>query len=140
MKVGAGFSIGLAAVLAALGLHAQDASSQPDAGLRIAGEVLIPPGTSFPEVAPSRFGAISGLATLPGGCELLAISDDDKDPRIYRLALSGAGASMRIRPVQYIPLQPAAGAPSTLDPEGIAITKAGTITSTRDLPSDMAAC
>ncbi len=120
-------SAAAAALLAVSALPPQEAQSA-EAGLRLTGEFLIPPGTSFPDVAPSRFGAISGLATLPGGCELLAISDDDKDPRLYRLALNGAGGSMRIRPVQYIPLQAAAGAPATLDPEGIALTKAGTVT------------
>ena len=116
----------LAALLAVPALLAQ-APAGADVGLTLAGEFLIPPGTAFPDVAPSRFGAISGLATLPGGCELLAISDDDKDPRFYRLALNDAGGSTRVRPVQYIPLQAAAGAPGTLDPEGIALTKAGTV-------------
>lgn len=111
-------------VLAALSPHQP---SSIEGGLELAGEFLIPPGTSFPEVAPSRFGAISGLATLPGGCELMAISDDDKDPRVYRLGLSGAGAKMRIRPLEYISLRAATGAPPILDPEGIALTKTGTL-------------
>lgn len=95
-------------------------------GLRLAAEFLIPAGTRFP-VAPSRFGAISGLATLPGGCELLAISDDDVDSRLYRLRVSQTAEGVRVDPLKHILLQRAAGAPSALDPEGIALTASGTV-------------
>jgi hypothetical protein len=117
------------AVLALLGLVASPETSPrgQETGLRLAGEFLIPPKTPFRGIGPSSFGAISGLTTLPGGCELLAISDDHQDPRMYRLALSGSGASTRVRPVRHIPLGTAAGAPATLDPEGIALTKGGTV-------------
>ncbi|HVH55843.1 MAG TPA: esterase-like activity of phytase family protein [Vicinamibacterales bacterium] len=96
-------------------------------GLTLSGEFLIAPGARFAAIAPSRFGAISGLATLPGGCELLAISDDDVDSRFYRLRVSRTAQRLQVTPVQYIPLQRASGAPASLDPEGIALTRTGTV-------------
>jgi hypothetical protein len=98
---------------------------EPD--LRLAGQFLIPARTSFPTISPSRFGAISGLATLPGGCELLAVSDDDEDSRLFRLRLSGTGPAMQVRPLQRVALERAPVAPATVDPEGIALTKTGTV-------------
>lgn len=102
------------------------AQSKEPSGLTLTGEFIIPPGTTFAAVAPSRFGAISGLATLPGGCDLLAISDDDVDSRLYRLRVSTT-AQLRVAPVQYIPLERASGAPTSLDPEAIALTRTGTV-------------
>lgn len=95
-------------------------------GFRLAGEFLIPPATSFTSITPPRFGAISGLATLPGGCEVLAISDDDEESRFYRLRVSTT-EGLRVTPVARTPLRGAAGAPAKLDPEGIALTKRGTV-------------
>jgi 3-phytase len=95
-------------------------------GPRLVGEFLIPPGSRFPATGTSRFGAISGLATLPGGCELLGISDDDPDNRFYRLRVSTTSRRLRVTPTKYVPLARAAGAPS-LDPEGIALTQTGTV-------------
>ena len=110
------------------GAAAQHAAQQPaDTGLRLAGEFLIPSGTRFDTFGPSRFGALSGIATLPGGCELLAISDDDEDPRMYRLRVSQGAKGLRVDPVRRIPLQRAEGAPPRLDPEGIALTRSGTV-------------
>ena len=91
-------AIPLFAVLAALASHTREAPPSQDLGLKLTGEFLIPPKTPFPDIGASSFGAISGLTTLPGGCELLAISDDDRDPRMYRLGLTGAGTSMRVQP------------------------------------------
>ena len=98
-----------------------------EAGLRLAGEFLIAPGTRFPEVGTSRFGAISALAALPGGCEFLGLTDDHDPSRVYRLRLRGAGATMQVVPLSQILLQRAPDAPSALDPEGIALTKSGTV-------------
>jgi 3-phytase/alkaline phosphatase D len=110
----------LAALLDASG--AQDATR-----FTLAGEFLIPAGTQFEKVGPSRFGAISGIATLPGGCELLGISDDDVDGRFYRFRVTDAKDGVRVTPLQRILLQPSADAPATLDPEGIALTRSGTV-------------
>ncbi|HEY0872427.1 MAG TPA: esterase-like activity of phytase family protein [Vicinamibacterales bacterium] len=96
-------------------------------GVRLLGEFLIPPATSFPSITPPRFGGISGLATLPGGCELLAISDDDRESRFYRLRVSTAEEGLRVTPVERTFLGRASGAPARLDPEGIALTKRGTV-------------
>jgi hypothetical protein len=64
---------------------------------------------------------------LPGGCELLAISDDDNDSRFYRLRVSTTAEGMRVMPAARTPLERASGAPARLDPEGIAPTKRGTV-------------
>jgi hypothetical protein len=127
MKACCGFAILLAMALGVLASHAQEAAPGQEPGLRLAGEFLIPPKTTFPGIGASRFGAISGIATLPGGCELLALSDDHQDSRIYRLRVSGAGASLQVRPFEVISLERAPNAPPSLDPEGIALTRAGTI-------------
>jgi hypothetical protein len=127
MKVRCGFVMLPALLLGAWVSHAQNAAPPLEAELRLAGEFLIPPKTTFPELGASRFGAISGIATLPGGCELLAISDDDQDSRVYRMQVSGTGSTLQVRPIREIRLEGSASAPSTLDPEGIALTTAGTI-------------
>ena len=95
-------------------------------GLRLAGEFLIPAGTRIEALGPERFGGISGLAPLPGGRELLGISDDDH-ARIYRLEVSETSEGLRVTPVEAVPLQRGAGAPPRLDPEGIALTHTGTV-------------
>jgi 3-phytase len=111
-----------------VGMPAKQSAQQADAsGLRLTGEFLIPPGTRFDGLGPSRFGAISGIATLPGGCELLAISDDEDDSRMYRLRVSDTAKGLRVTPVRRIPLERAKGAPTRLDPEGIALTRTGTV-------------
>jgi hypothetical protein len=103
------------------------AESTQTSGLTLAGEFLIPPRTRFPALGSSRFGALSGLAALPGGCEVLAISDDDRDSRFYRLRVSETAHGLRVTPEQTIPLQHGSGVPAALDPEGIALTRGGTV-------------
>jgi hypothetical protein len=104
-----------------------DVQASDASGLTLRGEFLIPPGARFAAIAPSRFGAISGLATLPGGCELLAISDDDVDSRFYRLRVSGTAQRLRVAPDRYVRLERTIEAPPSLDPEGIALTRRGTV-------------
>lgn len=113
--------------LLSLLLLASGPQQGPQPGFRLAGEFLIPPATSFASITPPRFGAISGLATLPGGCEVLAISDDDQESRFYRLRVSTTAAGLRVTPVARTLLGRASGAPARLDPEGIALTKRGTV-------------
>jgi 3-phytase len=103
------------------------AQSEETSKLHLSGEFLIPPGSRFPAAGPSTFGAISGLATLPGGCELLALSDDDVDRRFYRLRVSREGQRLRVTPTQRILLQQASDVPLAVDPEGIALTRTGTV-------------
>lgn len=127
MKFRVALPVVAAILLAGSSLPRLAAQSAEESALRLAGEFLIPAGTRFDAVGPSRFGAISGLATLPGGCELLAISDDDDNSRLYRLRVSETAKGLQVIPVQQIPLEPAAGAPAALDPEGIALTRTGTV-------------
>jgi hypothetical protein len=125
------FRVGLpvvaAILLAGFSWPRLTAQSAEGSALRLAGEFLIPAGTRFDAAGPSRFGGISGLATLPGGCDLLGISDDDDNSRLYRLRVRETAKGLQVVPVQHIPLEPAAGAPATLDAEGIALTRTGTV-------------
>lgn len=116
-----------AASLFAVWMEPRATAQSAASSFSLAGEFLIPAGTPFAAVAPSTFGGISGLATLPGGCELLAISDDGDESRMYRMRLTHTDGKLQVRPMRYIPLERANGAPARLDPEGIALTRRGTV-------------
>jgi hypothetical protein len=92
----------------------------------LAAEFLIPTGTGFPAAGPLRFGGISGFAIVPGTEELLAISDDHNNSRVYRLRMT-ASPSFAVTPIATIMLQPAPGGAAQIDPEGIALTERGTM-------------
>ena len=96
----------------------------PSAPLRFAGEYIVP-AAAVPPVP--RFGGISGLAPLDGGRELLGIADDRENSRFYRFRVDGTPPRLTVATTATIQLQPAAGAPSKLDAEGIAITPDGRI-------------
>lgn len=93
----------------------------------LAGEHVIPTDTAFPAAGRYQFGGISGLALVRGKQELLAISDDQDDSRIFRLRWSGEPGSFSITPTGTLLLQSAPGTSTRIDPEGIAISDRGTI-------------
>lgn len=97
----------------------------PEAPLALRGEFLIPAGSTFAEFPNVRFGGISGVVALPGSSELLAVSDDRDNSRIFRVRLERE--PFRVVPVGTIMLQRGNGAPRTMDPEGIALTREGNI-------------
>jgi len=94
------------------------------APLRFAGEYIMAPAALAPV---PRFGGISGLASREGGRELLAIADDRDNSRMYRFRVEGTPPNLTIELTATILLQPAAGAPAKLDPEGIAVGRNGHI-------------
>ena len=73
-----------------------------------------------------RFGGLSGLAAV-NDTELLAISDDRENSRVYRLRVNWNADRFSISTAGVIPLGGGAGAPTALDPEGIAVTRDGRI-------------
>ena len=122
-----------AAALAALLMGAACATGPapdlpaPAESLSLVAEYVIPTSTTFPAASPHRFGGISGLAAVRGKPELLAISDDHDNSRIFRLQWSGQPPTLSVTPTGSIPLQPAPGSSVRIDPEGIALTGDGTI-------------
>lgn len=92
--------------------------------LELAGEFNIPPLTTFDALESARFGGVSGLATDPLTGDLLGISDDRSESRVFvfRLPAIAAGAPFRVALHAYFPLPVAADAPAGLDPEGIAMS------------------
>lgn len=116
--------------------HAGRHASPAPAALGFDGEFSIAPLTRFDALHSARFGGVSGLAFDPSTGDLLGVSDDEDNPRVFVFAVSGEGASFRVDVRAYFPLpvgSAAGGAhdngrgipPAALDPEGVAITKTG---------------
>ena len=76
------------------------------------------------DAAGLRFGGLSGIVSIRDGRELLAISDDSENPRVIRFRVSRA-AEWHVEPLESIRLEAAQGAPTRLDPEGLALTSEG---------------
>lgn len=93
----------------------------------LAGEYIVPNDAAFPGLGPHRFGGISGLAPVRGKRELLAISDDHDNSRVLRLEWRRDGPQFTVTATGSIPLQPAPGSTTRIDPEGIAIGELGSI-------------
>jgi hypothetical protein len=80
----------------------------------------VPPGTVFQAIDAARFGGLSSLAFDVGSGNLLALSDDRENSRIFRLQVREDPFS--IVPIAVIPLL---GTPVALDPEGLVILPNG---------------
>ena len=96
----------------------------PDAVLELAGHFSIAPQTLFPADTGPPFGGISGLAPTGQPGEYYAVSDDRVGHRLYRVRVTGEGATFRVEPLEMIPLDPAEHGPR-LDPEAIVVTGDG---------------
>ena len=118
----------LAAALLTAACAAGPAPELPAATERytLAAEFLIPTGTAFSAAGALPFGGISGLAVIPDTQELLAISDDRDNSRVYRLKWT-TSPSFSITPTGSIPLQRVPGGAERIDPEGIALSGSGTM-------------
>lgn len=75
------------------------------------------PHTPFPALDGARFGGVSGLTVDPDRGELIGVSDDREDTRVFRLRVTERPFS--VRPVGVIRLEHAAGEPADVDAEGI---------------------
>src|SRR5262245_25820923 len=82
--------------------------------------IEIEPGTGFAALAGARFGGVSGLAFDAAAGELLGVSDDRDDSRIFRFRLHDH--PLTIEPTGVIPLR---GSPMKLDPEGMVLLPSG---------------
>src|SRR5262245_33388935 len=80
----------------------------------------VQPGETFETIDPARFGGLSSLAFDVASGNLLALSDDRENTRIFRLQVREDPFS--IQPIGVIPLQ---GTPVALDPEGLVILPNG---------------
>jgi hypothetical protein len=76
------------------------------------------PHTTFPALGGARFGGVSGLTLDPDRGELIGVSDDREDTRVFRLRVTER--PFRVQPVGVIRLAPAGGPPGDIDAEGIA--------------------
>lgn len=82
--------------------------------------VEIDPGTSFAALGGAKFGGVSGLALDPASGEMLGISDDRDNLRVFRLRLHDH--PWGVEPIGVIPLT---GSPAKLDAEGIVLLPNG---------------
>jgi 3-phytase len=117
----------LVAMTAGCARHAPvtTAPARPRAALEFLAADIVPrPGRADP-LYSARFGGISGIAFDPATGELLGISDDDADSRVFIFTVSGPGQPFHVSLKAYFPLPPGPGAAARLDPEAIAITSTG---------------
>ena len=91
----------------------------------LAGSYIFP--TASTDAKGLHFGGLSGLAPLGDGAEMLAVSDEREDSRVYKVAIEWTPSGARVVQTGSIALQIGKGAPDVLDPEGIAITRNGHI-------------
>lgn len=101
---------------------AGDAGAKDPAYVLAATHILTPPP---PGAMGPQFTGISGLAALREGAEMLAVSDDREDSRVFRIGIEWTTAGVQVKPLGTILLQRGGAAPAVLDPEGIAITRDG---------------
>ena len=80
----------------------------------------IAPGSVFATVGGAKFGGLSGAVFDAASGELLAVSDDRTDSRVFRLRL--LENPLRVEPVGVIALR---GTPVRIDPEGLALLPGG---------------
>lgn len=94
--------------------------ASPSVGTRARVEQVfsILPHTPFPALDGAAFGGVSGLTVDPDRGELIGVSDDREDTRVFRLRVTERPFS--VEPVGVIRLEHADGAPADTDAEGIA--------------------
>ena len=107
-------------------------------GLEFLGQVIVPTGTTF---AGTQVGGLSGIAYDEGRNVFYSLSDDQSvfgPARFYTLRVDVSDGHLGAGDVEFLAvttLKDAAGqpfAPGSLDPEGIAYTKAGTLVLTSE--------
>jgi hypothetical protein len=110
-------SIGLATLCVACARSTVTERRSPS----VDGYYSIAPGSEFSTLGPFRFGGLSGAALDPDSGEVLAVSDDRMEPRIFRLRVRDE-TLLSVEPVGVIALR---GTPVQLDPEGLALLPNG---------------
>ena len=120
----AAVTLASALALATACAHPQpSATAGSDMVFELAASFIVP---SPPiEAKGPQFNGISALAPLRDGREMLALSDDREDSRVYRIGFEWTTTGTRVKPLQTILFQRGGAAPAVLDPEGLAVTRDG---------------
>ena len=84
---------------------------------------MIPPNAVMPALRGAKFGGISALAWDRVHNEVLGLSDDTENSRVFRM--SYLEEPFRIVPTGVVLLGKGDGAPAKLDPEGLALLPSG---------------
>ena len=92
------------------------------AGLELIGHYSLPKPAPGDPLHLARPGGVSGLSVDPSTGEIVGISDDSVDNRVFIFEASKPALPFRIDLRAYFPLPVGTGAPS-LDGEGIAVTR-----------------
>ena len=93
--------------------------------LEFLGELTVEPVAAGHLLATARFGGISGVVLDPSTGDLLGICDEGGPNRVFVFRPEVAARPFRIDLRAYFPLPLGAGAPARIDPEGLAMTRAG---------------
>ena len=112
----------MAAAFATMAVLAAPAAAKgPKTDLEFLGQAIVPSGTSF---AGTRIGGLSSITYDARRGVYYAVSDDPADVRYYTLRLDPAGPTVAFDSVTRLKA-PGGGAyaASSLDPEGLALTK-----------------
>ena len=112
----------MAAAFATMAVLAAPAAAKgPKTDLEFLGQAIVPSGTSF---AGTRIGGLSSITYDARRGVYYAVSDDPADVRYYTLRLDPAGPTVGFDSVTRLKA-PGGGtyAASSLDPEGLALTK-----------------
>jgi hypothetical protein len=110
---------GVAAVLGACHHSAIRLPDPATPGAAVVGAFEIDPDAGYPALQGTRFGGVSALAYDASTDELLGLSDDRVNSRIFRMKVYDE--PFRVDPVGVVLLENAPGAPAKLDPEGLAL-------------------
>ena len=116
-----------AAVLCVCGLVCAACGGAPERSAQVAraapaidGAFSIAPGSVFATLGGAKFGGVSGAVFDAASGEMLAISDDRNDSRVFRLRVRDD--PFVVEPVGVIALR---GTPVPIDPEGLALLPDG---------------
>lgn len=100
--------------------------------LRFLGQQIVPTGTQF---QGTQFGGLSGFAYDSRRGVFYALSDDQTNVRFYTLRIGVSGGAPAVQILAVTTLRDATGqpfAPLGVDPEGLALTKRGTLVITSE--------
>lgn len=99
--------------------------------MTLVGLLIIPTGTRFAALARAELGGLSGCAYDRARGDVLAVSDDRDDPRIFTLRVRGSDTGdggLQVEPMSSVGVRPGdgrSGPPAVLDFEGITLVAAG---------------
>jgi hypothetical protein len=122
----------LVLLLAIALVAAGPAQAAPSTELEFLGQQIFPTSTQF---QGTTFGGLSGMAYDERRDVFYVLSDDQVGARFYTLRIGVAGGAPAVQILAVTTLRDAAGqpfAPLSLDPEGLALTKDGTLVITSE--------